>query len=199
MSDFKVGDRVRVVDHPYPEINGCGGVMTRVGSRWPTARLDGDDSDAVVYDCVVVETPAHIRLSAASAVARTEALLAQQRADLRAAWVAEIGALPVVAEAETFDEAIASIVALLGKQTDHYQDACDRQAWWWRTSAESHASLSQWEDGIRIGACAHGMPFPGGWRLADSTLDAAVKGALCWLAERDVFLLDRNDSEMAPL
>ena len=187
MSDFCIGDRVRVIkarksrragQHATVSSTECGAASITFDTDGLTMYFDDEELESI--------TPRILRQDAASAVARTEALLAQQRAALRAAWVAEIVAMPVVAHATGFEEADVILQALPGAQDVGYG------AGW--TSRDGYARLAAGLDRslfVDANARDDDAEFP----IVDGNLDAAVKGALCWLAERDVFLLDRNDSE----
>lgn len=126
------------------------------------------------------------REQAALAVAHAEAALLDARKALREAVKAEIAAMPEVGDGEVFHAKVAALAAVLGVSTTLMQD--DGTIAVWEFAPSQWVSLSHWYDGFRIEACYPGAMKRGEWRLSEMSLDAAVKGALTWLADRDVFV-----------
>lgn len=126
------------------------------------------------------------REHAALAVETATTALDDARKWLREEAKAEIAALNVVASDGGFFPMTTAIAAVLGDPEITNDD--DQQLAWWCFAPSQWVSLSRWHDGFRVEACHLGALRRGEWRLSDMTLDAAVKAALLWLADRDVFV-----------
>ena len=127
------------------------------------------------------------RQQAAVYLAHAEAAVVRARGMLREAVKAEIDAMPEVGDGEGFHAKVAALAVVLGVP-EIIEDTDDQTAYW--TCAPSgQVSLSTWHGGPRMAACVAGDGANGGeWRLTDHTLDTALRLALGWLADRDVFV-----------
>ena len=187
---MKAGDRVRVLAgdrQPDDRYTGREGVIVshNASPSWPL-RVQFDDGETTLFHADEVElanpSPRDRRLAATAAVARAEEELRVARENLRAARVAEIAALPVLAQTTNMDE-IREILATLG-------DDCECKG------RPAGISLSGYYPRcLKIIAAdysgKHGAA-QSEWSLTGPnavSLDAAVKGALTWLAERDVWVM----------
>lgn len=58
----------------------------------------------------------------------------------------------------------------------------------WSLAPCQWVCLSGWHDGFRVEARCPAEPDRAEWRLSEMSLDAAIRRALTWLADRDVFV-----------
>lgn len=197
MSDLKVGDRV--------EYRGEG-VSVPVGSEGDVVRLRNDEFASVAFDFGETfilrrddlrrsTTPREVAMCrlAATRLREAEAVVAQRRAELRAAWVAAIAALPPVADAGTFDDVVAVLREYLGPVAP-FRANPHQEAAWWDWSGKARVGLRRDEEHLYLRVDAPDASLRTLCHLTGPeavTTDAAVRRALTWLAERDVFLLDR--------
>ena len=126
------------------------------------------------------------REQAALAVAHTEAALLDARKALRDAVKAEIAAMPELGDGEGFHAKVAALAVALG--VPEIEDDADNQIAWWVFAPLQWMCLSDWHDGFRIEARCPTEPDRAEWRLSEHSLDAALRHALTWLADRDVFV-----------
>lgn len=126
------------------------------------------------------------REQAALAVAHAEAALLDARKALREAVKAEIAAMPELGDGEGFHAKVAALAVALG--VPEIEDDADNQIAWWVFAPLQWMCLSDWHDGFRIEARCPTEPDRAEWRLSEHSLDAALRHALTWLADRDVFV-----------
>lgn len=105
---------------------------------------------------------------------------------LREAVKAEVRAMPAMPAVAGFRDAVEAMAVVMGVPTELIDNVDHYAAW--ESAPKQWVALAQWHDGLRIEACAPGATKRGEWRLSEMPLDAAVKAALCWFADRDVFL-----------
>lgn len=188
---MKIGDRVRVVAcEDAPELMGRTGEVIGCREASCDVALDGDAGVSwfARYELAPVNLTT-TREAATAVVARAEAALADARTALRAAWVAEIAALPPIPPAGRFDEVVAAVTSLLGEpQWPHRCGDVIGPACW------GHGGLYLFHenrvDPMRFDL--HAAHRTGSALVVPvGTLDVSLRRALTWLAERGVFLLDR--------
>lgn len=147
------------------------------------------------------------REQAALAVAHAEAALLDARKALREAVKAEIAAMPPVPdvvhpmvpcdtdpndagrlmqESAMLKSMVGSIMPILGEP--EVVDNRDELVALWSLAPCQWICLSGWHDGFRIEARCPTEPDRAEWRLSEHSLDAALRLALTWLADRDVFV-----------
>lgn len=126
------------------------------------------------------------REQAAIAVAHAEAALLDARKTLREAVKAEIAAMPEVGDGEGFHAKVTALAVVLG--VPEIGDDADNQIAWWAFAPSQWVALSHWHDGFRIEAFYPRAMKRGEWRISEMSLDAALRHALTWLADRDVFV-----------
>lgn len=126
------------------------------------------------------------REQAALAVAHAEAALLDARKALREAVKAEIAAMPEVGGGEGFHAKVAALAVVMG--VPEIEDDADNQIAWWTFAPSQWVSLALWHDGFRIEAFYPRAMKRGEWRLDEHSLDTALRHALTWLADRDVFV-----------
>lgn len=119
-------------------------------------------------------------------VAHAEAALLDARKALRDAVKAEIAAMPEVGDGDGFHAKAAALAVVLG--VPEIEDDADNQIAWWVFAPCQWVCLSDWHDGLRIEARCPTEPDRAEWRLSEHSLDAALRIALTWFADRDVFV-----------
>lgn len=194
---FAAGQWVRVRPE-VPVAGGLHGVVAMVGKNGGIM-LEIDHSTPHFLTCgeseittdVAITREAHARQQAALRLAHAEAVVVEARNALRTAVKAEIAAMPPIGNAKTFGGAWGFVADAIGAPTTVIDDATDTTFAEWHFSDAPPAWLivAMWHDGLRVETCAAGDRSE--FRVADNTLDAALKAALCWLADRDVFLPPR--------
>jgi len=123
-------------------------------------------------------------------------LAARER--LREAVRAEIRVLPAVADATTAEAACDALALVLGEPTYRKDDAGPNEAFsgWQIGRGGFHLHTKDLDEPIFLHVEGTEI-VGGGWDVDETyidvtaTLDAAVKAALLWLADRDVFLPPR--------
>lgn len=126
------------------------------------------------------------REHATLAVETATAALDDARKWLREEVKAEIAALSIVSVDAGFSSMTTAVEFVLGPSETIDDD--DGPFVMWCLSSKTWIALALRHDGFRVEACCPSENRRGEWRLSDMTLDAAVKAALLWLADRDVFV-----------
>lgn len=143
--------------------------------------------------------PPLTRAEAQAAVDRAVMELDRARKALREAVQREIAALPVMAQVSDVADAHAALLGLIGEAQFRSRPAEPCRFWSWSQGG----GVLRLEDGAFNAPMELWAGVPGDDRRAEQRFpfgdygdlgnagefDAAVRGALTWLAERDVFLL----------
>ncbi len=199
MSDLRVGDRVRVETDDIRQIRGQWGAVDDIDSH-DHPYVVKLDAWPLRFRCrreeLYAETPADACRLATTRLREAEAVVAQRRAELRAAWVAAIAALPPVAHAGTFDDVVAVLREYLGPVAP-FRANPHQEAAWWDWSGKARVGLRRDEEHLYLRVDAPDTSLRTLCHLTGPeavTTDAAVRRALTWLAERDVFLLETKEN-----
>lgn len=130
---------------------------------------------------------AYLRQCATLRLAHAEAAVVEARSGLRAAVKAEIAAMPAVPRSDTFHDMVAALWPTLGGGHDMPSGII------WEIGAASIMLYRGESDRLILLVTHDDANLSWGVDGPDATaLDTALKAALCWLADRDVFLPARS-------